>query len=620
MTLMSVRSLVLVLGFVVAAAGCRKKTPPVTPLALKPAAEARQLLVAEFVFPSLQRSSASAGQVAQRLGLPFSALDMLKTLGGQAGLPPAAVDRIDLAQPTAVAAVLTGAAVAGKGSTSPVAAFALKDSSPAGFDAFVAAAGNVGQRVQDAVRLQRGDAGGPSSVWLLGRQGAVCVSERQDLLQAGCGLAFAARKSYPEDLRATVVPDGLAKANGTTVDKVLADARKSLAEQRAAALARAQSHSQTGPGKPDPRLQAAADKMADAMTGYFLDAGRDLAELRLLLSLDESKGLGSTIEAVPRPSSELGRRLAMQQAYTVDPALLAGPPPGSVFAFGSLRPYADVMRMMQQLMMDTAANDKERETLKQSLDTVITALAGPMSGRFDLNPADKPQGRLSYRYDLSYTLAPGTDGKALLDAYEKLAAGPWMKRLFDQSGSGMKLKLSASRQKGKPADTVVLRMSLDPRSLPPELKGKATGLPFLDGKPMEAWATVVGDRLVMSMSDDAKAGLQALLAAAPGAPTGDVALAMSETQGDDSFFYADLATILRPAMAMAVGQAAASGAPPPVIAQIEEIARSLRLGMWGSHRGGSTLTLRWRLPMTSIESAGTAVRAFMGMRGASQTQ
>jgi hypothetical protein len=73
-------------------------------------------------------------------------------------------------------------------------------------------------------------------------------------------------------------------------------------------------------------------------------------------------------------------------------------------------------------------------------------------------------------------------------------------------------------------------------------------------------------------------------------------------------------------MAMAVGQAAASGAPPPVISQIEEIARSLRLGMWGSHRGGSTLTLRWRLPMTSIESAGTAVRAFMGMRGASQTQ
>ena len=63
-------------------------------------------------------------------------------------------------------------------------------------------------------------------------------------------------------------------------------------------------------------------------------------------------------------------------------------------------------------------------TLKQSLDTVITALAGPMSGRFDLHPADKPQGRLSYRYDLSYTLAPGTDGKALLDAYEKLVGRP----------------------------------------------------------------------------------------------------------------------------------------------------------------------------------------------------
>jgi hypothetical protein len=615
---MSVRSLALVLGFVAVAAGCRKKTPPVTPLALKPAAEARQSLVAEFVFPSLQRTSTSAGQVAQRLGFPFSAQDMLRTFGGRAGLPPAAIDRIDLAKPTAIAAVLTGQAVAAKGSTSPVAAFALKDSSPAGFEAFVAAAGKVGQRVQDAVRLERGDAGGPSSVWLVGRQGAVCVSERQDLLQAGCGLAFAARKSYPEDLRATLVPDALARANGTTVDKVLADARQALAEQRAAALARTQS--QTGPGKPDPRMQAAADKMADAVTGYFLDTARDLAELRLLLSLDESKGLGSTIEALPRPGSELGRRLATQQAYTVDPALLGGPPPGSLFAIGSLRPFVDMMRMVQQLMLDTAASDKERETLKQSLDTLITAMSGAMSGRFDLHPADKPQGRVSYRYDLSYTLAPGTDGKALLDAYEKLAAGPWMKRLFDQAGSGMKLKLAASRQRGKPGDTVVLRMSLDPRSLPPELKGRTTGLPFLDGKPMEARATVVGDRLVMSMADDARAGLEALLAAAPATPSGDVAIAMGETQGDDSFFYADLATILRPAMAMAVGQAAASGAPPAVIAQIEEIAASLRLGMWGSHRGGSTLTLRWRLPMTSIESAGTAVRAFMGMRGASQSQ
>ena len=216
-------------------------------------------------------------------------------------------------------------------------------------------------------------------------------SERQDLLQAGCGLAFAARKSYPEDLRATLVPDGLAKANGTTVDKVLADARKSLAEQRAAALARAQPPA-TG-GKPDPQLQAAADKMADAMTGYFLDAAGDVAELRLLLSLDESKGLGSTIEAVPRPDSELGRRLATQQAYTVDPALLAEPPPGAVFALGSLRPYADLMKMMQQLMVDTAANDKERddpEAVAGHRDR--PPLAGPMSGRFDLHPGGQAPG------------------------------------------------------------------------------------------------------------------------------------------------------------------------------------------------------------------------------------
>ena len=615
---LSVRVMVIAVA-VVAVAGCRKKAPPVTPLALKPAAEARKSLVAEFVFPSMQRTSTSAGQVAQRLGLPFSAPDMLRTLAGRAGLPPAAVERIDLAKPMAMTAVLTGQAVGTKGSTSPVVAFALKDTSPAGFDAFVAAAGKVGQRVQDAIRLERGDAGGPDNVWLLGRQGAVCVAERQDPLQAACALAFASRKAYPEDLRATLVPDGLARANGTTVEKVLADARKSLAEQRAAAAAAAPSA--TG-GKPDPQMMAASDKMADAVTGFFLGSAADVAELRLLMSLDESKGLGSTIEAHPRPDSALARRLATRQPYAVDPVLLAEPPPGAVFALGTLRPYTDLLLGMQQMLLEFTANEKERETLKQSMDTVMTALSGPMSGRFDMQPADKPAGKLTYRYDVSYALPPGTDGKAVLDAYEKLAAGPWMKRLLERAGPGMKTKLAATRQRGKPADTVVFRMSIDPRTLPPELKQGASAVPFLDGRPIEARATVVGDRLLMSMSDDAKAGLQSLIAATPATATGDVATALGETQGDDSFFYADLATLLRPAMAMAVSQAAASGAAPPMsmTAQIEEIVRSLRLGMWGSHRGGSTLTLRWRLPMTSMESAGTAVRAFMGMRGAPQAR
>ena len=42
MTFMSVRMLVLVLGFVAATAGCRKKAPPVTPLALGKASPACQ--------------------------------------------------------------------------------------------------------------------------------------------------------------------------------------------------------------------------------------------------------------------------------------------------------------------------------------------------------------------------------------------------------------------------------------------------------------------------------------------------------------------------------------------------------------------------------------------------
>ena len=340
--------------------------------------------------------------------------------------------------------------------------------------------------------------------------------------------------------------------------------------------------------------------------------------MRLLLSLDESKGLGSTIEADPRPGSALARRLANPRTYALDPVLLADPPPGALFAVSSLGLYKDLMKLVQPALLEGTSSEKETDALLQSMDTLWASLAGPMSVRFDLDPGEKPTDKLAYRYDVSYTLAPGADRPALLDALEKLASGPWVKRLLENTGRGLKFKLSATRQRGKPSDTVVIRMSVDPRSMPPELKNRAKALPFLDGRPMEARVVVAGDRLLMSMSDDAKAGLQSLMAATPATPTGDVATALGETQGDESFFYADLATLLRPAMAVAIGQAQASGAAPPmsVTAQIEEIARSLHLGMWGSHRGGSTLTLRWRLPMTSMESAGTAVRAFMGMRGA----
>src|SRR5215213_9832516 len=113
-------SLFLVVVALGLTAGCRKKGPPVVPMALRPAAEARKDLVVQFVLPSLQRTSASAGQVAQRLGLPFSAQDMMRTLAARADLPPGVFERIDLTRPVSVAAVVTGPVPGRKGTTAPV--------------------------------------------------------------------------------------------------------------------------------------------------------------------------------------------------------------------------------------------------------------------------------------------------------------------------------------------------------------------------------------------------------------------------------------------------------------------------------------------------------------------
>ena len=613
---------VLLVGCVLAAPACRKPKAPSAPaappqLVFQPAAAARPDLVAQVLLPSWQRSLQTLGTIAQRLGLPFSAPDMQKSLAGSNGLPPAVMDRIDLGKPITIAFFGGEAARAASGANySPVVAFALRDSSTAGFDAFAAGAGKVTERSKDAVKVDRGDAAGMRPLWLVPRDGAVCASQSAGMLQAGCSLALQGRGTGGEDVRATIVPDGVASANGTTVPQALAKLRQQLSDQQAAALAASPTA-----GK-DARAQQAALKFAEAGTGYFLDFAGDVAEAHWRLALDSAQGLTSTIEARPRVASRLAKQLTTRSPYALDPALLVAPRPGALGAVGSVALYKDMIRMLQPVLLENAANDKERMAMTRSIDTFFASLAGPMSVRFDIPPGNK----LAYRYDVSYALRPGVDPKQVLAAVQNLLAGPWLKRVMEVSGGGMKMKLSTLREK----ETVVVRMSVDPRSLPPELSVRGKGLPLLDGRPLEARVAVAGDRLLMSMGPDARTSLAALMAGAtggpgagtppgaPGIPTGDAATALAETRGDDSFFYVDLAALLRPMLAVA-GQAAGGAAPPgsmSVLAQIDQIASSLRLGMWGSHRGGSTLTLRWRLPMTTMESAGTAARAFMGMRGA----
>src|SRR5688572_4484488 len=174
-------------------AACRRTqqttpAPVVQKLDLKPAAAARANLVAEIVIANLDRSLASAGAVAKKLGLPFDESGLKKMIVARSGAHEALVASIDGSKPIAAAVILApkkDAADAGvREAAEPVIALALKAADKAGFDAFSALVGKVVERSKDAVKVQPADGGGMGTAWLLHRDGAVCLAEELDRLVA----------------------------------------------------------------------------------------------------------------------------------------------------------------------------------------------------------------------------------------------------------------------------------------------------------------------------------------------------------------------------------------------------------------------------------------------------
>jgi hypothetical protein len=87
----------------------------------------------------------------------------------------------------------------------------------------------------------------------------------------------------------------------------------------------------------------------------------------------------------------------------------------------------------------------------------------------------------------------------------------------------------------------------------------------------------------------------------------------------------DLAPVVRAIILMvestfrsAAGGNAARGAmagPLAIAKQAQGLLANAELATWASHRAGDALTVRWRWPMGTFESAGNLVRQVMAMMG-----
>lgn len=618
-------SVLLLLAATAAAnlAACKKKDQPPPPaaappqLALTPSAAARANLAAEITLASLDRTLNSVGTAAKKLQFPFGPDELRQMLFARGQFAAAAIEKIDQTKPLAVVVIAVAAAKpagdagasAGASAGEPAVAFALKDTSKKGFDAFVAALGKVTETQKDAVRVQPGDAGdGATPMWMLSRDGVVVAAEKVETLVAGGVPALEARRELPQDLRITLLPEGIARASGTTLKEFTDKAKAGVAKQQADAQA-----ALAGGGGKDPKLQANAGKIAESVVGWMLDAVADTSEARIGLSVDPAKGLTSTLEAVPRPGSPFARMIAPRKPYAVDPILLAGEPAGALWAMGDLSISRTMWNAVRDPLLELAAPEAERAKINATIDSIFDAASGPTSARFNFGGGPK----LDFAYDVVYALKPGTDGKKLLADIESLVKAPWLGKLFDAAFSGMaKVKVGARRD----GDALAMQVAFDARKAPPALRAELKNVPFMDGKPIEGRTVVEGDRMIVSTGAGAKARLQALRTATAAPPAGEVATALAETKGDDGLYYVDLAAMFRPLAAMLASggmkSAGGGGANPAAMGSMAgAMLKDARLAMWGSYKGGESLTMGWRVPMSTFESIAVIVRGAMGMGG-----
>jgi hypothetical protein len=596
--------LCLAVAVLTSSAGCKKLQQagiaPAPQLELRPAAAARADLAATIVLPSPEKTLASVSAMAKRLSLPFAGGDLEQMLVARAKLPAAIIDRLDLSKPATMVMVVLPKKGAGEAGTTaePALSIALKDTSKAGFDALAAAAGKVLETSKDAAHVQPGDGG--EGFWMVPREGAICLAETLDRLVAGCALALEARKSAGQDLKISLIPEGMARASGTTLQASLDKVRQDFAT--------VQSMTQASGG--DPKLQASAAKMVGSMFGWILDAIRDTSEARIGVGLDATKGTNTTFELLPRAGTPLAKTVATKRPYAIDPALVAGAAPVALWTMGDLGFTKSLMETMRDPLLEMIGQ-ADRAKVAAVMDEMMGALEGPVSARFGFEEGPK----LAFAYDVIYTLKAGTDGKKLLADMEAMLKGPWLTKLMDTAFQGkMKAKVAAKRD----GDALVMQMAFDTKKMPADMRAQLKGFPMFDGTPIEGRSVVTGNKMYVSTGSSTKARLAALVAAAPAAPAGDLADALTESKGDDSLFFVDLAALFRPVVALvAKGGMTPPGAgagpnPMAMAGMASALLANARIATWGSYRGGETLTTTWRIPMSTFESVGSIVKAAMG--------
>ena len=608
--------------------GCKRPGPGKAGFPLATPEQARASMVASIAWPSVEATLGEVQKIGKRLGVPLSPEDAKAALLGRAPVPPDLVQRIDLAKPVSLILLAKRGAAAGAGDggagattaaaapPSVVLAFAAKagPNDPKTGDAtaaLVAALGTPVERREDAIAVRwpaggtdggapRGAAGLGETLYVLARDGAVLVADSWDSLRDGGASALAARRSEPgaSGLRATLWPEGIARAAGTTLDAAVQRARDELKKERAKAAA---------DGKPlSPLMEAYIDEVVEGMLGQLptIETGT------LGVDLTEKNGLSFTFGVRPRAGSTLAKLASEAKPYVWDPSVIAGreSPPTLAAAVGPNTFAREVMPVVLRVLAKSGLPADQQATLTAFLTSYAKDFTGEMSLAMDVASGAKGPGAGFLGYRGALKLRPGVDGKAWLARAGDLARQPWVTNLVaaaftpEQLG-GRKLAFTVKNE----GDALVTRMTLSPGTSKAKGKKKGAKSPGAAGDPdaamqamldmwfgagLDAIAVADGDRIVMACCSDAKAQAARILAPGGGVASPEaLARTLERTKGAWGFEHIDFVAFVRMSLSMAAADPKVASTLKPFAALLEGAAAPVYLTWSGGAELSSTMTI-----------------------------
>jgi hypothetical protein len=573
------RSLRLLLCLALAAAGSCKSSGPLPPIeGVRSAADGRSSLLATISVAPLDQISGDVDSLSRTLGLPFAGKDLLSMLAAQNKLDPQTMAQIDTSRPVGVALVAPAAK-----DKEPLAAMVLSARSAADAEKLVAGMGPVAEKQRGARKVTRPDG---SAMWVATQGTTLYGSDSLEGLLAASALAADAHRPPANDLVITVFADAFAHWRGTDVRTALAQFRQELIDEQVKAAAK------RGSPVPGPAERLAYETTLD----MFLQPVSETASAALTLDLDAQKGIRFGLRMDPRPGSPFAKRVATRAPYLLDPTLFnVDSDLAAVWALGAGSFWVDVYDKVFQAQ--ARANMRGAADVSRQFQALRPYLAGGGSGVVRLQ-------RGALTQDSVFAIKQAGNPAGALDAITALTTS----RAFVDFLGEIYGKASPQVRARRERDTVHTELAFPVRDRPGD---PGTVLKAFFGSPTLAWLTTTSNgRLVVVSEPTAAARLAALGGPPTKAPTGDLAAALADTRGQDGFFYVDLWSLVKPAIA-----AAASPQEAAMINMATSMPgfANLKLPMVMSYGGGQSLSAEWRVPLSTLSNAATVARPFLGM-------